>query len=375
MHIALISVAPPYRGGISKQTSILVEKLNLNHSVRVINYKRQYPHCLFPGKTQYLEDELDYQLGDRCIDSINPITWLKTGEKLSARKFDLVIFRFWNPLFAPALSMIALKIRKKSPHTKLISLCDNILPHENMLFGSLLTRYLFRLLDGHLVQSGQTENELHKIIGKPIYEKRFHPLLTTYSKKIAKNEARLKLGLTDKYIILYFGIIRQYKGFDILLKAIASLKEKMNTFHVLAVGECYEKQEKYTALIDKLDISDCITWHDRYIPDDDVAMYFSAADVAALPYRSASQSGVIPIAYYYNLPVIVTKVGGLPEIVDADKSGFVIEPDNPDELSNVLAENLGTPIFDKMSHYIQSYKQQFSWELFVEGIEKLFNRI
>jgi len=374
MRIALISVAPPYRGGISQHTSILVEKLSIKHSVEVINYKRQYPNFLFPGKTQYIEDELNQRIGERCIDTINPITWFKTGTQLAENKYDLVIFRFWNPFFAPALGMIALIIRKKSPDTKLISLCDNILPHENTLFGNLLTRYLFLNLNGHLVQSGQTEKELHEIIEEPIYEKRFHPLYTSFTAKIAKKEARSKLGVTNKHIILYFGIIRQYKGFDILLRAVASLKAKTRVFHVLAAGECYENREKYTALINELEISDFITWRDRYIPDDEVATYFSAADVVVLPYRSASQSGITQIAYYYDLPVIVTKVGGLPEIVEEGKSGFIIEPENPDELANVLIKNLGAKL-NKMENYIQDYKQKFSWENFVDGIEKIYQRI
>ncbi|SVD86741.1 uncharacterized protein METZ01_LOCUS439595, partial [marine metagenome] len=223
MHIALISVAPPYRGGISKHTSILFEKLSLKHSVRVINYSRQYPNFLFPGKTQYIEGELNQKLGECCIDSINPITWFKIGKQLAVMNYDLVIFRFWNPFFAPALSMIAVQIRKKSPNIKLISLCDNILPHENMPLERFLTRFFFQKMDGHLVQSGQTERELHEIIENPVYEKLFHPLYSTYPHKIDKKEARYKLGMTDKHIILYFGIIRKYKGFDILLRSIASL--------------------------------------------------------------------------------------------------------------------------------------------------------
>ena len=375
MRIALISVAPPYRGGISKHTSILAEKLSLQHSVEVINYKRQYPDFLFPGKTQYIQDELNQQLGERCIDSINPLTWFKIGKQLSGRKYDLVIFRFWNPFFAPALSIIALMIRKNTPETKLISLCDNILPHENTQLGSFLTRYLFRRLDGHLVQSSQTEKELHEIIKTPIYVKRFHPIYDTFPHKIDKQEARKKLKLKSDNIILFFGIIREYKGFDILLKAIAELKEKKTDFHLLAAGECYGNDEQYTKLITNLGISDYITWHNRYIQDKDVAMYFSAADVIALPYRLASQSGITQIAYYYDLPVIVTRVGGLPEIVDEGKSGFIIKPENPEELATILSKNLGSSIFDQMGNYIQDYKHKFSWDYFVDGIEKVYQQI
>ena len=188
MQIALISVAPPYRGGISKHTSILVKNLSQNHSVDVINYSRQYPDFLFPGKTQYLDDKSENDNSSRMIDSINPLTWFSTGNKLSKKNYDLIIFRFWNPFFAPALGVIAGIIKKKSSYTKLISLCDNILPHEKTPMGQFFTEYLFNKLDGHLVQSSQTEKELHAIIKSPVYEKRFHPTYSSFPKKMDKKE-------------------------------------------------------------------------------------------------------------------------------------------------------------------------------------------
>ena len=375
MQIALISVAPPYRGGISKHTSILVENLSKNHSVDVINYSRQYPDFLFPGKTQYLDDKLENDNSSRMIDSINPLTWFSTGNKLAKKNYDLVIFRFWNPFFAPALGVIAGIIKKKSSYTKLMSLCDNILPHEKTPFAYFLTTYLFDKLDGHIVQSSQTENELQEVVENPVYEKRFHPIYTNFPKKIDKITARKKLGLSAKNIILYFGIIRDYKGFDILLNAIVELKDSGLDFHLLAGGECYGSDEKYTQLISNLGISDYITWHNKYIPDSEVSNYFSAADVVALPYRTASQSGVTQIAYSYDLPVIVTKVGGLPEIVDEGQSGITIEPENPTELANILEKNLEAGTFLEMATYIKKFKQKFSWEYFVNGIELVYSKI
>ena len=375
MQIALISVAPPYRGGISKHTSILVENLSKNHSVDVINYSRQYPDFLFPGKTQYLDDKSENDNSSRMIDSINPLTWFSTGNKLAKKNYDLVIFRFWNPFFAPALGVISGIIKKKSSYTKLMSLCDNILPHEKTPFAYFLTTYLFDKLDGHIVQSSQTENELQEVVENPVYEKRFHPIYTNFPKKIDKITARKKLGLSAKNIILYFGIIRDYKGFDILLNAIAELKDSGLDFHLLAGGECYGSDEKYTQLISNLGISDYITWHNKYIPDSEVSNYFSAADVVALPYRTASQSGVTQIAYSYDLPVIVTKVGGLPEIVDEGQSGFTIEPENPKELANMLEKNLKAGKFLEMTTYIKKFKQKFSWEYFVNGIELVYSKI
>jgi glycosyltransferase involved in cell wall biosynthesis len=203
----------------------------------------------------------------------------------------------------------------------------------------------------------------------------FLPYIPIFQKKIDKITARKKLGLSAKNIILYFGIIRDYKGFDILLNAIAELKDSRLDFHLLAGGECYGNDEKYTKLISNLGISDYITWHNKYIPDSEVSNYFSAADVVALPYRTASQSGVTQMAYSYDLPVIVTKVGGLPEIVDEGQSGFTIEPENPTELANMLEKHLKNGTFFEMENYIKTFKQKFSWEYFVNGIESVYSRI
>jgi len=371
----VISPAPPYRGGISKHTSILIDKLSSKHSVDLINYSRQYPDFLFPGKSQYLEEDTNNYPSKKLIDSINPVSWFKTGYRLAKNKYDLIIFRFWNPFFAPALGTIATIIKRKSPSIKLISLCDNIFPHEETPMGQYLIRFMLHKLDGHIVQSSHTENELHEIIKNPVYEKCIHPIYSSFPERIDKYKARKKLKIKSNNVILYFGIIRDYKGFDILLEAISYLVKKRTDFHLLAAGECYGNDEKYIKLISDLNISKNVTWHNRYIPDKDVSFYFSAADVVALPYRSASQSGIIQIAYSYDLPVIVTDVGGLTEIVEEGKSGFVIKPENPRCLAEVLSQNLGTSNFDEMSNFIRNYKNKFSWEYFVKGIESIYNRI
>ena len=374
MKIAIISVAPPFRGGISKHTSILIEKLSATHSVDLINYSRQYPEFLFPGKSQYLE-KIEIEPKKYWIDSINPISWIKTSNYLSNRNYDLIIFRFWNPFFTPALGTIAKIIKIKSKNTKMISLCDNIIPHEKILFSNILIKYFLKRLDGHLIQSNQTKEELVKILQRPIYEKCFHPVYVNYPKKINKDLAREKLNLKAKNIILYFGLIREYKGFDILLEAVSILKNSIKDFHLLVAGECYVDEKVYTKLINKLEIKEYITWHNRYIPDIDVNKYFSASDILALPYRSASQSGVAQLSYFYDCPVIVTDVGGLPEIVEEKKSGFIINVEDPDELASVLIKYLGTNQIDVMSNFIKEYKNKFSWKNFVGSIESLYTKI
>ena len=372
MHIAIISVAPPYRGGISKFCSILVEKISKKHLVKVINFKRQYPNLLFPGKSQFLDSTKI--LGELCIDSINPINWFNVGKKLSKGKFDLIIFNIWNPFFSPCLSVISLQIRRKSPNTKLISLCHNILPHEKTPFSNLLMEYLLNGMHGHIVLSNQTENELKEIIDNPNYIKCLHPIYDSYPSKINKNDAKKKLKVTSKNVILFFGLIRSYKGFDVLLKALSNLKKKKMDFHVLVAGECYEDKNKYIDLINELKINDLITWHDLYIPDSEVSTYFSASEVVVLPYKSASQSGIAQIAYNYDIPIIVSDVGGLPEIVNSGKTGYIFNSEDHAMLSQILYDNFLKNKFKEMGLFISNYKEKFSWKTFISGIENIYKK-
>ena len=374
MKIALISVAPPYRGGISKHTTILAQKLSTKHSIDIINYERQYPQFLFPGRTQYLENVSNYSSNFRLIDTINPISWYKTANLIVCKNYDLVIFRFWNPFFSPALGVIAKIIKKKSCTIKLISLCDNIIPHEKIPLSNYLINFLFNKLDGHIVQSSQIEKELKQIVDSPIYKKSFHPIYNTFKEKINKKEARAKLKIRSENIILYFGIIRDYKGLDVLIKSLDLLKHK-NNYHLIIAGECYGNIAKYKKLISSLGLKNSITWFNRYIPDDQVNIYFSASDVVVLPYKSASQSGIAQISYNYNIPIIVSDLEGLSEIVENGKSGFVFESENHIDLAKILDDNLGTSNFDNMQKFISSYKKIFSWEKFVESIEMLYKEL
>ena len=375
MKIALISVAPPFRGGISKHTSILAEYLSVNHSIDIINYSRQYPGILFPGKSQYLDDYLDIDNNYKYIDSINPFSWFKTARFINQNNYDLVIFRFWNPFFSPALSIIASIIKKKSVSSKLISLCDNIIPHERFPLSDYFIKMLFNNLDGHLVQSNQTAIELKQVVDSPKYIKSFHPLYNTFQKKLDKEVAKSVLNLKTNNVILYFGIIRDYKGLDILINSINILKDKYTDFHLIIAGECYGDSKQYEDLMLNFNLSKYITWHNYYISDKKVHNYFSAADVVVLPYRSASQSGVAQIAYNYNIPIIVSDIVGLAEIVENGKSGFIFESENPIKLANILYENFQNSTFTDMQEFISTYKKIFSWEKFVESIEILYHKL
>ncbi|MBC8213144.1 MAG: glycosyltransferase [Candidatus Marinimicrobia bacterium] len=372
MKIAIVSVAPPYRGGISLHSAILYQHLSVNHKVNCYNFSRQYPNFLFPGKTQLEKGKPAVCIpSDRCIDSINPLTWLATANKIIRSNPDVVIFRYWNPYFAILMGMIARKIRRKIKNVQCIALCDNIIPHEKHLVDNILTKFFIKSMESYIVMSNEVESDLKKFVENPKYAKLYHPVYNVFGDQIKRDEAKYLLGVEKKYIILYFGYVREYKGMDILIKATKILKEKLDNFQIVAVGESYEGEEKYRKLISENGVEDEFTWISEYIPDNEVAKFFSASDVVALPYRSATQSGIVQIAYHFNKPVVVTNVGGLPEMVSEGKSGFLITPDNPNELANYLFENLKSDKFSEMEKEVSEYKKRFSWENFVQGFESL----
>ncbi len=372
MRLALVSVAPPYRGGISLNSAILLTHLQKTHTVRCFNYTRLYPEFLFPGKTQYETGTPAVNVDSiRCLDSVNPIAWYKTALQILEFRPEAVIFRFWNPFFAPALGTIARLLRKKSPHTRLIALSDNIIPHESHFFDAPLIRFFLKKMDAHIVLSESVERDLLKFIPAAKYSKIHHPVFNVFGAPLSSAQARNKLKITARYVILYFGLVRQYKGLDVLIRATGILKKQFSDFQVLAVGECYGDAGKYEQLISEEGVEDKFSWCNTYVPDQEVGDYFSAADVVALPYHHATHSGVVPLAYHFDKPVVVTRVGGLHEVVKEGQSGFLIDPDSPLALAECLYSNLVSGKFAGMTEGVRRQKEEFSWESFVKGIEEL----
>lgn len=372
MNIAIVGVAPPYRGGISLHTALLFHHLQKSHTVICYNFSRQYPNFLFPGKTQYETGKPAVDIPSiRSMDSINPLTWNSTGNKILKLNPDLVIFRCWNSFFSFMMGYIARKIKYGNSKIKLMAVCDNIIPHESHSFDKWVMTYFLSKMDSYVVQSSIVENELLGLIPEAKYVKLSHPLYNVFGEKLEKSSAKEKLKINKKHIILYFGMIRKYKGFDILIRSVNYLKESLDDFVVLAIGESYETEENYRAMIKKEGIEDLFIWENKYVPDSEVGKYFSAADVVVLPYKSATQSGIVQIAYHFDTPVVVTDVGGLSDMVVEGKSGIVIQPENPEVLAQILSTNLKNDNFIEMVTFISEYKNNFSWDKFVEGIESL----
>ncbi len=371
MKITLISTAYPLRGGIAQYTGILYRELQKKHEVNVITFKRQYPKFLFPGKTQQ-ESSKNASIkieSEAIIDSINPMTWLRVFLKIKKNKPDLIIFKYWMPFFAPCFGTITW-LTKWFTTTKILYICDNVMPHERRPGDRLLTRFALGKADFFIVQSNVVKNDLLELLPNANYKKVAHPVYDIFGKLIEKNKARKELGIVTPRVILFFGFIRAYKGLDLLLEAMPEILKNLE-LKLLVVGEFYEDEQKYRQLIDKLGIADQVIIHSDFVPNENVYLYFSAADVVVLPYKSATQSGIVPLAYHFNKPCIVTDVGGLSEVVLDNKTGFVVEPNDPVALAQAVIRFYREGKEARFMENINKEKKKYSWENLVEAIEEL----
>ncbi|MCH7762937.1 MAG: glycosyltransferase [Candidatus Marinimicrobia bacterium] len=370
MRIAVVGPFPPFRGGIADLNSALAFHLSKKHHVQAFNFTTQYPKVLFPGKTQFKKGKAaqDFE-NHRCLSSINPLTWKKTADSIVDYNPDLVLFRYWMPFFAPAYTSVAKRIRKDS-NIKIIAMCDNIIPHEKRVFDIRLTKRFLKKMDAFIVLSKKVEEELLSFIPDAQYQYSPHPIYSIFGEAPSQEQARKKLEISTEKVLMFFGLIRGYKGLDILINALGIIKEELTDYTLMIVGECYEDEKKYLSLIDQNGLTNSVHTNFSFIPDDDVSTYFSAADVVVLPYKSASQSGIVQIAYHFDTPVIVSNVGGLPEIVEEGKTGFCVDP-NPESFAEAIRSFFATGDKESFRTNIVEYKKRFSWNAMITAIEEL----
>ena len=370
MRIAIVGPFPPFRGGIADLNSALAYHLSKMHEVHAFNFTTQYPKAFFPGKTQYKSGGAaqDFQ-NIRCLSSINPLTWKQTANLIIELKPDLVLFRYWMPFFAPAFSGVAKRIIKKSDAV-IMAICDNVIPHEKRQLDTLLTKRFFGFIDSFVVLSKKVEDELLSFVPEAKYKYSPHPIYSIFGDAPSQKQAKAELNISTKKVLMFFGLIREYKGLDILIHAMEEIKDKLENFTLLIVGECYGDEKKYTDLINNAGITDNVQCHFSFIPDNEVGKYFSASDVIVLPYKTASQSGIVQIAYHYDTPVIVSNVGGLPEIVDEGKTGFCVEP-NPGSFADAIRSFYSIEDKESFRSNIAEYKKRFSWDAMVKTVEEL----
>ena len=377
--VIIIGPAHPLRGGgITTFNQRLAKEFNdLGDDCSIYSFSLQYPSFLFPGKTQYTDDPAPEDLKIfSVINSINPLNWIKIGNRIRKERPDIVVVRYWLPFMGPALGTILKKI-KKNGHTRIVCIADNIIPHEHRPGDTAFTKYFLNQCDAFITMSEHVMNDLRKFVPKEKPARLVHhPLYDNFGEIVSKIAAREKLKIkTDELIILFFGFIRKYKGLDILLDAMKILKEnaksKTQNPKLLVAGEFYEDEKTYLQQINRLGLSDDVILRTDFIPDSEVKYYLCAADAVIQPYRHATQSGVTPLAYHFEKPMIVTNVGGLPSMVPKEKVGLVAEP-TPESIANAILRfyQLGENYF--LPH-LRSEKKKYSWRNLVEVIRDLGN--
>jgi len=370
--IAVLGPSYPFRGGIAHYSTLLVRTLRKKYSVQFITLSRQYPALLFPGKTQYDHSALGLQEENHpLIDSVNPLSWVKTAFALKKDNVDLVVVQWWNPFFGLAFGTIASLLNLISK-TKICFLCHNVMPHESTLLDRILSRYAFSSVKYFIVHSDEDKSNLLSLKPGAVVRKNVHPTLSIFGEfaSYGKSQARIELGLRpDRKVLLFFGLIRAYKGLKCLIRAMAKVVQSLDCV-LLVVGEFYESKEEYLTLIEELGLEKHIIVRDEYVKNEAVALYFSSADVVVLPYVSATQSGIVQIAFGLNKPVITTNVGGLPEAVEDGKTGFVVEPESPDKLADAILKFYAGDYEAKFSRNIKENAGAFSWNSEVKTIEE-----
>lgn len=369
--IIIIGPAYPLRGGgISTFNERLArEFIDEGSDTTIYTFSYQYPSFLFPGESQYSTDPPPEGIPIEIkINSINPLNWIKVGNEIKKIKPDIVVVRYWMPFMAPCLGTILRRI-KKNKHTKIICIADNIFPHEKLPGEKLLTKYFIKPVDAFITMSEKVLSDLYQFTKNKPAQFIPHPLYDNFGTIISKEEARKKLGINqnDK-IILFFGFIRKYKGVDILLNAIKILnnESKIENLKLLIAGEFYDDEKNYQALLNDPEIKDHLILHTHFISNTDVKFYLCSADCVIQPYRSATQSGVTPLAYHFEIPMIVTNVGGLPSLVPDKKVGLVAEP-NAESIANKIIEyfSLGEDYFLPQL-FVE--KKKYSWGKMVQAI-------
>ncbi|GAO45311.1 glycosyltransferase [Flavihumibacter petaseus] len=372
MRIVILGPAHPFRGGgITTFNERMARALQeAGHEVTIVNFTVQYPGFLFPGKSQLTDEPAPTDiLIERRLHSMNPISWFRTGLYLRRSRPDLIIVRFWLPLMGPAFGTV-LRIARGNRHTKITAITDNIRPHEKRPGDKIFTRYFLKSCDRFVCMSSKVREDLLAFgLPQPVLQVE-HPLYDNFGAAAGREEARQRLGLApEDKVMLFFGFIRQYKGLDLLLEAMTLLEDPW--LKLVVAGEFYEDEALYRPLMDPLISSGKLLLHQNFIPNDAVKYYFSAADVVVQPYRNATQSGVTPLAYHFEKPMIVTRVGGLPDYVKDGETGLVTAAE-PAAIADAITRffTLGESHFISQ---IRTEKKRFSWQVFCESLLR-FNR-
>lgn len=377
MNIIIVGTAHPYRGGLAAFNERLALQFQKEgHHVEMYTFTLQYPGFLFPGKTQFTNDPAPAGITiSRKINSCNPFNWIKVGNQIRNKKPDMVVFAYWMSFMAPCFGTIAKQIRKNHK-TRCIGLIHNMIPHEPNVLDKYLPPYFVKQMDGFTTLSHAVIKDIDQF-DKHNKPKSWapHPIYDHYGELIDKIEARKQLGLSaDGKYVLFFGFIRDYKGLDLLIDAFGDLRLQDMGVRLLVAGEFYGDPQPYLNRIRSLDISDIVILHNNYIPDNKVNLYFRACDIVAQPYKTATQSGVTQVAFHFECPMLVTNVGGLPEIVPDGKIGYVVNPDAQD-IADALVRYYKENKEEEFTAGVREEKRKYGWDRMTAAVLNSYSQI
>ncbi len=372
----IIAPAYPLRGGIASSTERLAYELqDHGYTVTIYTFKLQYPAILFPGKTQYSEDPPPENLNIKVeVNSINPLNWWRVGRAISRQRPDLVVTRFWIPFMGPSLGTI-LRLIGRNNQTKRIAIVDNMIPHERRPGDRSLSRYFIGSVDAFIVMSKAVGEQIRLFDQQRPISVVPHPIYDNYGELVSREAALTELGLDPAYrYLLFFGFIRDYKGLDLLLEAMADPRIRALPLRLIVAGEYYGGEDNYKRQIDRLGIREQLVLHTRFISNEAVRFYFCASDLVVQPYKTATQSGISQLAYFFEKPMVATAVGGLPEIIAHGEAGYVVPVDPApiaDAIIDFFTENREAAFVAR----VKQEKQRYSWSNMVKGLEKLMAQI
>ncbi len=372
--IVIVGPMYPYRGGIAHLSETLAAGLlRRGHQVSAITFTRQYPEFLFPGRTQYETEVAPSDRAveaERIIDSIHPFSWWKAVRRIQELGTDVVIFRYWMPFFAPAFGTMVRRLVRSGIHSVVV--VDNAFPHERRPGDVALGRYFFKAVQGCVVMSSSVEKDLdHLNVSCP---RAFapHPIYDIFGEAANPTQARSKLQIDqDAPVILFFGFVRRYKGLQILLDSMREVRGRLPDICLIVAGEFYEDEAFYRDKIASLKLTGQVRLINEYIPKEEVADYFAAANVVVQPYLSATQSGVAQVAYQFDTPVITTDVGGLAEVVLHEKSGLIVPPNDPSALAGAILRYFEEGMQDDLVQGVQRHKQSLGWDRLLDAVESI----
>ena len=367
--IILIGPVYPYKGGISHYTGLMYRELAKRHDVEMISYKMQYPKILFHKEQRdYSNDSFKIENTKYMLHTANPFNIIKTANYIRRQSPDLVVIQWWHPYFAPCYFLLARFMGKQN----VVFVCHNVFPHERFPLDRFLTRLALNNGSHFIVHAAEEAKELEKIKPDPDYVVTPHPTYNAFCfEKMSKEQAQKKLDIaSDEKILLFFGYVREYKGLKYLFRAMPAICKADDKVRLWVVGEFGADREEYRALIEELEIAEYVRVVDSYTPDREVEQYFAAADLVVLPYVSATQSGIVQIAYGFTKPVIVTEVGGLPDVVEDGSTGYVVKSESPEAIAEAVLKFFREEQAECMRGNIEKEAYRFSWERMGEVMEK-----